>query len=68
MEASQSNGQQCQKIFRRIYPRGRLERNNLMGSPMPENVDTVKKLKDFLKDLLKEKKKTNEQNLENVFE
>ena len=35
---------------------------------MPENVDTVKKLKDFLKDLLKEKKKTNEQNLENVFE
>ena len=39
-----------------------------MESPMPKNVDTVKKLKDFLKDLLKEKKKTNQQNLENVFE
>ena len=35
---------------------------------MPENMDTVKKLDDFLKDLLKEKKKTNEQNLENFFE
>ena len=31
-------------------------------------MDTVKKLDDFLKDLLKEKKKTNEQNLENIFE
>ena len=29
---------------------------------------TVKKLDDFLKDLLKEKKNINEQNLENVFE
>ena len=35
---------------------------------MPENMDTVKKLDDFLKDLLKGKKKTNEQNLENIFE
>ena len=35
---------------------------------MPENVDAVKKLDDFLKDLLKEKKKTNEQNIENIFE
>ena len=35
---------------------------------MPENVDTVKKLDDFLKDLLKEKKKTNKQNLKNIFE
>ena len=29
---------------------------------------TLKKLDDFLKDLLKEKKKTNEQNIENIFE
>ena len=35
---------------------------------MPENMDTFKKLDDFLKDLLKEKKKTNERNLENIFE
>ena len=40
----------------------------LTQSPVPENMDTVKKLDDFLKDLLKEKKKTNEQNLENIFE
>ena len=31
-------------------------------------MDSVKKLDGFLKDLLKEKKKTNEQNLENIFE
>ena len=31
---------------------------------MPENMDTVKKLDDFLKDLLKDEKKTTEQNLE----
>ena len=35
---------------------------------MAENMNTVKKLDDFLKDLLKENKKTNEQNLENIFE
>ena len=31
-------------------------------------MDTVKKLDNFLKDLLKEDRKTNEQNLENDFE
>ena len=31
-------------------------------------MDTVKKLDDFLKDFLIEKKKTNEQNLEKIFE
>ena len=38
---------------------------------MPENMDTVKKLDDFLKDLLFFvflKKKINKQNLENIFE
>ena len=36
---------------------------------MPENMDTVKQLDNFLKDLLKEKKKkTKEQNLKNIFE
>ena len=40
----------------------------LTQSPVPENIDTVKKIDDFLKDLLKEKKKTSEQNLENIFE
>ena len=40
----------------------------LTQSPLPENIDTVKELDDFFKDLLKEKRKTNEQNLENIFE
>ena len=31
-------------------------------------MDSVKKLDGFLKDILKEKKKTNEQNLKNIFE
>ena len=35
---------------------------------MPENIDTVKKFINFIKDLLKEKKKTNKRNLENIFE
>ena len=33
-----------------------------------KKMDTVKKLDNFLKDLLKVERKTNEQNLENVFE
>ena len=35
---------------------------------MPENMDTVKKIDDFFKDLSKEKKNANEKNLENIFE
>ena len=54
MEASQRNGKLCQQIFRIIYPWGRLERSNFNAEP--ENIDIVKKLDDFLKDLLKEKK------------
>ena len=61
METSQRNGKLCQQIFRRIYPRGDLKEAILMQSPVPENMDTVKKLDDFFKDLLRAKKKTNEQ-------
>ena len=39
----------------------------LMQSPVPENMATIKKLDDFLEDLLKEKEKTNEQNPDSVF-
>ena len=35
---------------------------------MPDNIDNVKKLDYFLKDILKERRKTNEQNMENVLE
>ena len=36
--------------------------------PVPDNLGNVKKLDDFLRDILKEKRKTNEQNIENVLE
>ena len=56
------------KYFEEFIPEGDLKEAILTQSPVPENIDTVKKLDDFLKDLLKEKKKTSEQNLENIFE
>ena len=36
--------------------------------PKADNLDNVKKLDDFLREILKEKRKTNEQNIENVLE
>ena len=42
---------------------------NLNGNyPKADNLDNVKKLDDFLREILKEKRKTNEQNIENVLE
>ena len=40
----------------------------LCQNPVPDNLGNVKKLDDFLRDILKEKRKTNEQNIENVLE
>ena len=56
------------KYFEEFISEGDLKEAILTQSPVPENIDTVKKLDHFLKDLLKEKKKTNEQNLQNIFE
>ena len=56
------------KYFEEFIPETDLKEAILTQSRVPENMDTVKKLDDFLKDLLKEKKKTNGQNLENIFE
>ena len=50
------------KYFEEFIPEGHLKEAILTQSPVPENLDTVKKLNDFLKDLLKEKKKSYEQN------
>ena len=42
---------------------------NLNGNyPKADNLDNVKKLDDFLREILKEKRKRNEQNIENVLE
>ena len=40
----------------------------LCQNPVPDNLDHVKKLDDFFRDILKEKRKTKEQNIENVLE
>ena len=58
----------AKKYFEKFIPEGDLKESILTQSPVPENMDTVKKLDDFYKDPLKEKKKTNEQNLESIFE
>ena len=39
---------------------------SMFQNPVLDNLDNVKKLDDFLRDILKEKRKTNEQNIENV--
>ena len=44
------------KYFEEFIPGGDLKEAILTQSPVPKNMDTVKKLDDFLKDLLKEKK------------
>ena len=69
MEASQRNVKLCQQIFQRKYPRENLKEAIFFNAESSaKKIDTVKKLDNFLKDLLKEDRKTNEQNLENVFE
>ena len=40
----------------------------LCQNPVPDNLDNVKKFDDFLRDISKEKRKTNEKNIENVLE
>ena len=44
------------EYFEEFILEGDLKEAILTQSPLPENIDTVKKLDDFLKDLLKEKK------------
>ena len=69
MEASQRNVKLCQQIFERKYPWENLKEAIFFNAESSaKKMDTVEKLDNFLKDLLKEDRKTNEQNLENVFE
>ena len=70
MDAFQRNVKLCQKIFQRNYPRENLKEAIFFfnAESSAKKMGTVKKLYNFLKDLLKVERKTNEQNLENVFE
>ena len=56
------------KYFEEYVPEDSLKEAILCQNPVPDNLDNVKKLDDFLRDILKEKRKTNEQNIENVLE
>ena len=56
------------KYFEEYIPEDSLKEAILFPSPVPDNLDNVKKLDDLLRDILKEKRKRNEQNIENVLE
>ena len=56
------------KYFEEYLPEDSLKEVILCQNPVPDNLDNVKKLDDFLRDILKEKRKTNKQNIENVLE
>ena len=56
------------KYFQEYVPEDSLKEALLCQNPFPDNLDYVKKLDEFLRDILKEKRKTNKQNIENVLE
>ena len=68
MEITQKYGQLRNKYFEEYFPEDSLKEAILWQNPVPDNLDNDKKLDDFLRDILKEKRKTNEQNIENVLE
>ena len=56
------------KYFDEYVPEDSLKEAILCQNPIPDNLNNVKKLDDFLRDILKEKCKTKEQNIENILE
>ena len=56
------------KYFEECFPEDTLKEAVLCQNPVSDNLDNVKKLDDFLRDILKEKRKTNEQNIGNLLE
>ena len=56
------------KYFEEYIPEDSLKEAILCWNPVPDNLDNVKKLDDFLRDILKENHKINEQNIENALE
>ena len=51
------------KYFEEYVPEESLKEVILYQNPVPDNLDNVKKLDHFLRNILKEKRKTNEQNI-----
>ena len=66
MEITRKLANYATKYFEAYVPEDSLKDAILCQYPVPDNLDNVKKLGDLLRDILKEKRKTNEQNIENV--
>ena len=47
------------RYFEEYVPEDSLKEATLCQNPVPDNLDNVKKLGDFLRDILKEKRKIN---------
>ena len=56
------------KYFEECFPENSLKEALLCQNPVPDNLDNVMKLDNFLRSILKEKHKINKQNIENVLE
>ena len=56
------------KCFEEYVPEDSLKEAILCQNPVPDNLDNVKKFDDFLRDILKEKRKVNEQNIKRFLE
>ena len=52
-------GNYAKKYFKEYIPEDSLKEAALCQNPVPDNLDNVKKLDDFLRDILKEKRKAN---------
>ena len=59
MGIAQKYGQLRKEIFKEYIPEDSLKEATLCQNPVPDNLDNVKKLDDFLRDILKEKRKAN---------
>ena len=67
MEISKNYGQLRKQIFEEYVPDESLKEVILCQNPVPDNIDNVKKLDDFLRDILKERVK-HAQNIETILE
>ena len=67
MEVTQKYGRLRKQIFFEEYvPEDSMKEAISLQNPVPDNLDNVNVLDNCLRDILKEKRKTNEQNIENI--
>ena len=61
-------GKLCKRQFGEIYPRKYVKEAILIKTPRPENLDPVKKLDDYLQELLNQKKRPQDIVIDNTLE